>query len=139
MSPSLIMRTAAPLLLWVPVIVSIYVLLRGHNEPGGGFIGGLLAAGGFMFFTIARGPDATRRVMGIAPIALCGLGVLTAAASGLPGLIDPSAPFLTHLWSFPDVGFKLPLGTALVFDIGVYLTVVGTVTAIFLVLVEEAS
>ncbi|MCE2933755.1 MAG: Na(+)/H(+) antiporter subunit B, partial [Hyphomicrobiales bacterium] len=61
MNPSLILRTSAPLLLWVPIFVSLYVLVRGHNDPGGGFIGGLLAAGGILFFAIARGPDAARR------------------------------------------------------------------------------
>lgn len=138
MNASLIIRTSAPLLLWVPLAVSLYVLVRGHNDPGGGFIGGLLAAGGLLFFVIARGPAAARRVMRVSPVALCGLGVMVAALSGLPSLLDPAAPYLTHLWWFPDVGFKLPLGTAIVFDVGVYLTVIGTVTAIFLALVEEA-
>lgn len=138
MNPSLIIRTSAPLLLWTPVIVSFYVLLRGHNEPGGGFLGGLLAAGGLLFFTIARGAVETRRVMRISPVALCGLGVAVAALSGVPSLIDPTLPYLTHLWWFPDVGFKLPFGTAIIFDVGVYLAVVGTVAAIFLALVEEA-
>lgn len=138
MSPSLILRTSAPLLLWVPVVVSVYILLRGHNEPGGGFLGGLLASGGILFYVIARGPVAARAVMRVSPVALCGIGVLVAAASGLPGLIDPMADYLTHLWWLPDVGFKLALGTALIFDIGVYLTVIGTVTALLLALVEEA-
>lgn len=138
MNASLIIRTSAPLLLWAPMIVSLYVLIRGHNEPGGGFIGGLLASGGLLFYTIARGPAETRRMMRIAPVVLCGLGVSFAALSGVPSLIDPAVPYLTHLWWFPDVGFKLPFGTALIFDIGVYLTVIGTVTAIFLALVEEA-
>lgn len=139
MRSSLILRTSAPLLLWMPVIVSLYVLIRGHNEPGGGFIGGLLAAGGVLFYAIARGVEDARRVLRVSPVALCAAGVLIAALSGLPGMVDPAKPFLTGLWWFPDVGFKLPLGTVLVFDIGVYITVLGTVCALFLALVEEIA
>lgn len=139
MSPSLILRTTAPLLLWGPILVSLYVLVRGHNDPGGGFIGGLLAAGGVLFYAIARGAESARAALRLTPIQYCGLGVGLALASGLPALLDPSKEYLTHLWYFPDVGFKLPIGTALIFDAGVYLTVVGTITAIFLSLVEERA
>jgi multicomponent Na+:H+ antiporter subunit B len=139
MTPSLILRTSAPLLLWMPVIVSLYVLVRGHNDPGGGFIGGLLAAGGVLFYAIARGADAARAILRLAPLSYCAIGVLVAASSGVPALVDPAIPYLTHLWWFPDIGVKLPLGTALVFDVGVYLTVVGTVSAFFLALVEEIA
>ena len=137
MSPSLILRTSAPLLLWTPAIVSLYVLVRGHNDPGGGFIGGLLAAGGVLFYAIARGPSEARRVLRLSPVGWCAIGVLVAASSGLPALLAPGQGYLTHLWWFPDIGVKLPLGTALMFDIGVYITVIGTVSALFLALVEQ--
>ncbi|MCA3632628.1 MAG: Na(+)/H(+) antiporter subunit B [Methylobacterium sp.] len=136
MNPSLILRTSAPLLLWVPIFVSLYVLVRGHNDPGGGFIGGLLAAGGILFFAIARGPDAARRVLRLSPVSWCAIGVLVALASGLPALLAPGQAYLTHLWWFPNMGVTLPLSTALVFDVGVYFTVIGTVSALFLALVE---
>lgn len=139
MTPSLILRTSAPLLLWVPVVVSVYIVLRGHNEPGGGFLGGLMASAGLLFFALARGREAALDVLRLRPVAVCGLGVLVALASGLPAFLDPDAGYLTHRWWFPDLGFKLPLGTALIFDIGVYLTVVGTVTAIFFALIAEET
>lgn len=131
MKPSLILRTSAPLLLWLPLIVSLYVLLRGHNEPGGGFVGGLIAACGVLFFAVARGADAAERALRAPPIALAAGGVLLAALSGLPGLIAGDA-YLTHLWSFPNVGVELPIGTTLIFDAGVYATVVGVASTIFL-------
>ena len=137
MSPSLILRTSAPLLLWMSAIVSLYVLVRGHNEPGGGFIGGLLAAGGVLFYAIARGAPEARRILFVAPVNWCAIGVLVAAFSGLPALLAPGQAYLTHLWWFPNIGVKLPLGTALVFDIGVYITVIGTVSAFFFALVEQ--
>ncbi len=137
MRPSIILRTSAPLLLWVPIVVSLYILVRGHNDPGGGFLGGLMAAAGILFYVIARGAGAARRVMRISPIALCGAGVLVATASGLPSLVDPAVGYLTHLWWLPDIGFEFAIGTALVFDVGVYLTVVGSIAAFLLALVEE--
>jgi multicomponent Na+:H+ antiporter subunit B len=136
MMPSLILRTWAPLLLWVPLAVSIYILLRGHNEPGGGFIGGLVAAAGLLFYAIARGRAAAERVLRLHPAGVTGLGILLAAVSGLPALFDPSRAYLTHLWWFPDIGVKLPVGTALVFDVGVYVTVVGMACAIFFALLS---
>ncbi|TAD90223.1 MAG: Na(+)/H(+) antiporter subunit B [Alphaproteobacteria bacterium] len=139
MNPSLILRTSAPLLLWMPLVVSLYVLVRGHNDPGGGFIGGLIAAGGVLFYAIARGPAAARAVLRLSPVALCGLGVLVATASGIPALLTPETPYLTHFWWFPTLGVTLPLGTALVFDLGVYLTVLGMASALFCALVEEAQ
>ena len=135
MKPSLILRTSAPLLLWLPLIVSLYVLLRGHNEPGGGFVGGLIAACGLLFFAVARGADAAERAIRISPIALAAGGVLLAALSGLPGLIVGDA-FLTHLWTFPNVGIELPIGTTLIFDLGVYATVIGVAATIFLALLR---
>ncbi len=135
MKPSLILRTSAPLLLWLPLAVSLYVLLRGHNEPGGGFVGGLIAACGVLFFAVARGADAAERALRLPPIGLAAGGVLLAALSGLPGLLSGEA-FLTHLWSFPDIGVVLPIGTTLVFDIGVYVTVVGVASTIFLALLR---
>jgi len=139
MKPSLIVRTSAPLLLWMPAAMSLYIVLRGHNDPGGGFIGGLVAAAGILFHAIARGRAATLALLRVRPVALCGTGVLLALASGLPAWIDPAAGYLTHRWWFADLGIVLPLGTTILFDLGVYLTVIGTVTAIFLALVEDDS
>ncbi|MGX9963543.1 MnhB domain-containing protein [Roseomonas sp. F4] len=137
MDASLILRVSAPLLLWLPMVVSLYLLLRGHNDPGGGFVGGLVAASGLVFYAIARGQAAALRAMRLAPATWCGAGVILAAASGLFAWLDPQAGFLTHRWWFPDVGVTLPLGTPILFDVGVYLTVIGTITAMVFALVAE--
>lgn len=132
MRPSLILRTSAMPIFVMAVLYSLYILLRGHNSPGGGFIGGLIAGVGVLFFAISRSRNEAIRLLGVAPTALCGTGVLLALASGVPALLLGHG-FLTHQWWFvPLFGSQLPIGTALVFDIGVYLTVVGTVCAIFL-------
>lgn len=137
MPASFILRVAAPLLLWVPLLVSFYLLVRGHNAPGGGFVGGLVAASGLVFFAIARGETAAIAVMRLSPASWCGVGLLLGAGSGVLALFDPASGYLTHRWWFPDLPVKLPLNTAFIFDVGVYLVVIGTITAMFFALVAE--
>lgn len=130
-------RGLYPLLL----LASLWVLLRGHNAPGGGFIGGLLAVAASAAWALAF--DATRalRRLPLAPAPLAALGVLLALASGLPALAR-DLPFLTHLWITLPLGFaELPLSTVLLFDLGVYLCVWGAIGGYALALVraiEEA-
>ncbi len=133
MRPSLILRTSAFPILVMAVLYSLYILLRGHNSPGGGFIGGLIAGVGVLFYAISRGREEALQILRFAPTSLCGTGVLLALASGIPAIVLGQG-FLTHQW-WHIAG--LPLGTALVFDIGVYLVVVGTVCAIFLNLIRR--
>jgi multicomponent Na+:H+ antiporter subunit B len=137
MQASLILRVSAPLLLWVPILVSLYLLVRGHNAPGGGFVGGLVAAVGLVFHAIARGQASALRIMRAPPVAWCGTGLLMALSSGLLAWLDPAAGYLTHRWWFPELPVTLPLNTAFVFDISVYLVVIGTVTAMAFALVAE--
>src|SRR5690606_32108214 len=114
------------------VVFSIFVLLRGHNEPGGGFIGGLIGAAGIAIYGIACGVTEVRRALRVHPIALAGFGVVLAALSGLLSLFA-GHPFLTGLWFIFEVqGTEVALSTPLLFDIGVYAVVVGAVAAIAL-------
>lgn len=134
---TLIFRTFAPGLTALMVMFSIFVLLRGHNEPGGGFIGGLIAASGFAIYGIANGVENVRRALYFRPLSISATGVLLAALSGVPALLQ-GKPFLTGLWWFPELGgVTLALSTPLVFDIGVWLGVVGAVIAIALALEER--
>ena len=123
---SLILRTATPFLTALMLLFSIFVLLRGHNEPGGGFIGGLLAVTASVLWAVAHGPDAaTQRLPLRSPVRLAALGVLVGALSGLPAWLMGKA-YLTHLWAGVPLGFTtLPVSTVLVFDLGVYLCVWG--------------
>ncbi|MEM8757682.1 MAG: Na+/H+ antiporter subunit B [Planctomycetota bacterium] len=135
-----ILRTAANGILPAMLVLSIIVLLRGHNEPGGGFIGGLLAAAGFSLYALANDSRAARRLLGVSPLVIAGVGMLVAAMSGVIGLIA-GEPFLKGLWlSVPVTGFPEPLkiGTPLMFDIGVYLVVIGGVMLMVFSL-EEVS
>lgn len=121
-----ILHTAGRLLLPLALLFSLYLLWRGHNEPGGGFVGGLVAAAGFTVHALPRGRAALMAALRCPPLSIAGVGLLLALVSGLPALLG-LAPFLTHQWQVWDNGFAV--GTALLFDIGVYLAVLGSVCA----------
>jgi len=135
---SLILRTATRLLLSLMLIFSVFILWRGHNEPGGGFIGGLIAATAFALHGAAFGAKAMRELLRIDPRSLIGAGLILSVASGLFAAPE-GKPYMTGLWIelHPDGGSPLALGTPILFDIGVYLVVVGAVLAMILSLMEE--
>lgn len=135
---TLILRTIVPLLTGLMVIYSIVVLLAGHNEPGGGFIGGLIAASAFALYGIACGVAPVRRALYFHPISIAAFGMLLSALSGVISYYK-SVPFLTGLWWFPEIakGVEVPLSTPLMFDIGVWLVVVGSLVTIALALEEK--
>ena len=134
---TVIFRTIAPFLAAIMVLFSIFVLLRGHNEPGGGFIGGLIAASAFAIYGIAAGVAPVRRAIYFHPMGIAGFGLFIAAIAGLPSLIS-GVPFLTGLWTAIDAfGVKVDLSTPMLFDIGVYFVVVGAITSIALALEER--
>jgi multicomponent Na+:H+ antiporter subunit B len=132
---TLIFRTIAPLLTVVMLVFSVFVLLRGHNEPGGGFIGGLIAAAALAIYGIAMGAGAARRALRVDPMALAGAGLVLAALSGMLSL-PFDLPFLTGLWG-DWLGVKV--STPMVFDIGVYLVVFGVLSALALGLEGEEA
>lgn len=137
MMNSLILRTATKLLFGLLLIFSVFLFFRGHNEPGGGFIGGLVGATAFALFAIAYGPQKAREILKLDPQVLIGAGLLFAAVSGIISMLL-GTPFLTGAWIFPIVGgTELHLGSPLIFDIGVYLVVVGFTLGVIFSLEEE--
>jgi multicomponent Na+:H+ antiporter subunit B len=138
MSDSLILRTTARLLVVMLLVLAVFVLLRGHNEPGGGFIGGLIAAGAIAVHQLACGVDRARRLLRVEPTALAGAGLLIALVSGLAGPLA-ARPFLTGLWLDTEIPGIGKLGSPLAFDLGVFLLVIGSVLTILFTLDEEAA
>jgi multicomponent Na+:H+ antiporter subunit B len=133
---TVIFRTIAPTLAAIMVMYSVFVLLRGHNEPGGGFIGGLIAASAGAIYGIAAGVKEVRAALKVDPIAVAGFGVFLAGLAGILSL-GYKVPFLTGLWSDLYIGGTvITISTPMVFDIGVYFAVVGTISAIALALEE---
>jgi multicomponent Na+:H+ antiporter subunit B len=134
---SIILRTAARFLITLLMLFSIFLLLRGHNEPGGGFVGGLVAAAAFILHALAYDVSATLVALRVAPRMLIGAGLLLAVGSGLLPLLFGD-PFLTAIWWEVPLGAGvLDLGTPLIFDTGVYVTVLGVALTIMLALAEE--
>lgn len=134
----LILATATRYLMPLLLLLSVFILLRGHNSPGGGFIGGLVASAAFALFAIASGVSAARRTLGVSPRQLIGGGLALAFASALVPMLLGEA-FMTGIWA----DFELPvigkLSTPLFFDIGVFLVVIGVMLTIILSLASEVQ
>lgn len=133
-----ILRTTTRFLLPLLLLFSLFLLVRGHHEPGGGFSGGLVAAAAFVLSRFAFGVVEVKRALPVDSHALIGVGLLVAIAGG-SAAVFAGRPLMTALWwqvPVPGMG-DLDLGTPLVFDVGVYLTVVGVTLSIILPLAEE--
>jgi multicomponent Na+:H+ antiporter subunit B len=128
---SLILRAATRALAPLLLMLALFLLWRGHNEPGGGFIAGLVAASAAALQGIAFGPIAARRMLLLPPIAVAGLGLAVALLSIVPSALA-GLPAMDALWAKIDLGGGaiVPLGTPLLFDIGVFLVVLGSVVAL---------
>ncbi len=133
---SVIFSATIRILFWVMLIASLVILWRGHNQPGGGFVGGLVGAMTVAVVALAEGVARARQVLRIHPVALAGAGVLMAIASGLIGLAAGDG-FLTHQWLIFASGFKL--GTTLLFDVGVYCAVMGGMLCLVFRLYDDAD
>ena len=130
---TVVTRWAAPTML----IFAVWLLWKGHNEPGGGFIGGLLTAAAVLLQLMASGredmgltSERTARLSAVGP----GIGVTSAT---LPVLLGQ--PFFQQTFDhfhLPVIG-DLELATALFFDIGVFIVVIGTITTVILALAER--
>jgi multicomponent K+:H+ antiporter subunit A len=127
----LIMTTIARPLLPLGLLVSVYVFLRGHNWPGGGFVAGLITASALILQYLASGDDWIKARIRLRYHQLMAAGLGCAMLTGL-GSWAFGAPFLTSAFDYfhwPLIG-EFELATALLFDLGVYLTVVGSVSLI---------
>ena len=136
---SVILRAGTRYLAGLLLIFSVYMLLRGHNEPGGGFIGGLIGSTGFVLFAVACGTEDARRALRVQPqaIAMTGLGI--ALLAGIFAALFGDALF-TGQWLFlgaSETEKGLPISTVLFFDIGVYLVVFGSVLTLVFAMEEE--
>ncbi|KIC58076.1 Na(+)/H(+) antiporter subunit B [Sandaracinobacter neustonicus] len=132
---SVIFSAMARAFFWIMLAVSVLILLRGHDQPGGGFVGGLVAAMAIGVVALADGVAAARRRLVAQPVVLLGLGGLLTIVSGIPGFVAGGG-FLAHQWLIFDNGFKL--GTTMVFDLGVYLVVLGGMLSLVFRLYEDA-
>lgn len=132
-----VLRTATRLLMPLMFAFSLFLLVRGHSEPGGGFSAGLVSAAALGLYSIAYDVSAARRALRIDPRRLIGAGLAVAASSGVIALLR-GEPFLAGQWANVTLPWiTLDLGTPLLFDVGVYLVVMGASLTIIFALEEE--
>ena len=136
---SIILIAATRILVALLLEFSLFMLLRGHNEPGGGFIGGLIGATGFVLHAIACGTAEARRALRVAPETLAFAGLAMALFAGVMPIFFGGGVF-TGQWLFiaaAEGGKGLPLSSVLVFDVGVYLVVLGAILSLTFALEES--
>jgi NADH:ubiquinone oxidoreductase subunit 5 (subunit L)/multisubunit Na+/H+ antiporter MnhA subunit len=129
--PSPILTAISAICFPIIMIFAIYITLKGHNEPGGGFIGGLVCAGGLTLEMLAIGRGRFLRRLPVRGGALFGIGLALAFGVGLAAMIL-GAPFLTSA-VFPSIHFS----TAALFDVGVFFVVVGVTLEMITVMEDE--
>jgi multicomponent Na+:H+ antiporter subunit B len=118
-------------------LFSFFILLRGHYLPGGGFIGGLIAAIAFVLHAFANGLKNTKNLLRIHPGFLMPVGLALAFVSAISPLFF-GLPLMTGLWASEPIPVIGTVGSALFFDTGVYLVVIGAALTIIFT-ISEAS
>jgi len=134
---TIILRTASDFLLPVLLLFSLFILLRGHYLPGGGFIGGLVAAIAFVLDAFANGLKNAKSLLKIHPGFLMPVGLSLAFLSAISPLFF-DLPIMTGLWASEPIPVIGNLGSALFFDTGVYLVVIGAALTIIFTISETA-
>jgi multicomponent Na+:H+ antiporter subunit B len=135
---TIILKTASGYLLPLLLLFAVFILLRGHYEPGGGFVGGLVAAVAFVLHAFANGLKETRKFLKIHPGVLIPFGLAISLFSGLAPMLAGDA-FMKGIWlqqPLPVIGL---VGSALFFDIGVFFVVIGISLTILFTLSEATD
>lgn len=134
---SLILRTAARLLTVIIITFSLYLLWRGHDAPGGGFIAALVAGSAVVLQYLANGPEGVDRFLPLQFSTLLGFGLLLAVGVGVGGILGGGQFLQSAIWkrTLPVIG-ELKVTASLGFDVGVFLVVLAVVVAIVRYLAE---
>ncbi|WP_246939654.1 Na(+)/H(+) antiporter subunit B [Bacillus pinisoli] len=134
----LILKTTTNIIVFIILAFSFKLFLAGHNMPGGGFIGGLMTSGAIILMYLTYGIGPINKVFRVPFTILVAIGLSIAVATGIGSFIF-GQPFLSHTDGYfylPILG-KSHLATAVLFDVGVYLTVIGVTMTIILSIAED--
>lgn len=131
---SLLLTTLSRGLFWVLLLLSLYLLFRGHNEPGGGFIGGLVAAAAYTLATKGMGEERAQALLRVNPLSLLIVGLCFALGSGCLAILQHQ-PYMTGQWL---QNLPIALSSLMLFDMGVFFVVLGG-TLTFLFSLENAE
>lgn len=133
---SIILQIAARYLKILFLIFAVLALLRGHNQPGGGFIGGLLAVLSIVYSSLAYSTLQVKNKMKMKPKNYIAFGMICILSSTIPSIIAGNS-MMKGVWlklDIPMLSTTLKLGTPLLFDTGVFLTVIGVTLLFFFTL-----
>src|SRR5699024_2868187 len=134
----IILRSTTSLISFILLGFAIYLLFAGHNSPEGGFVGGLIKSAAFLLMYIYFVQSTINKILSINFINIVPTGLIIALLTGLGSLLF-NKPFLTQTFghvNFPLFG-EFELATAMLFDLGVYLTVLGTTMTIILTISSD--
>ncbi|SFP19763.1 Na(+)/H(+) antiporter subunit B [Salibacterium halotolerans] len=137
-SNDVILQTVANIVLFIILMFSVFLFFNGHHEPGGGFIGGLMTSSALVLLLLAYDLETVKRILPVDFKLVTAAGLLVAVGTGM-GSFFFGAPFLSQTYDyfhFPVLG-ELELATALIFDVGVYLVVVGITLTIIQTIGED--
>ena len=136
---TLILQTAMKLIAPLSLLFAAYMTLKGHNDPGGGFIGGLIAATTLVLYRMSDGPGALHRLIPIHPRLLLIIGLTMAMGTGLVPMLF-GEPFLRSYTAYVNLGFdSVHLASVMIFDFGVLLVVIGVSVGMIVRLSEEVE
>lgn len=136
----LILKTTTNIIVFIILAFSFKLFLAGHNMPGGGFIGGLMTSGAILLMYLTHGIGPMKKVMKVSFTFLIAFGLAFAVATGMGSFLF-DVPFLSQTdeyFTLPLLG-KTHLATAVLFDVGVFFTVVGITMTIILSIAEDRS
>jgi multicomponent Na+:H+ antiporter subunit B len=127
----LILQTATKVVLFIILLFSVYIFFAGHYTPGGGFVGGLLTSGALVLLLLAFDLKTVQKFLPFNYIYMIAIGLLFSIGTGVGSLLF-NVPFLTHAFTHVDLPIlgDLSLHTATLFDLGVFLVVVGVTMTI---------
>lgn len=134
---NVILEKTTRLFLKVMAIISLYLLFRGHNSPGGGFIGGIVLATGFIFYGIVFGSNEIKKIIRYNSRTWMGIGLSLVILAAVIPLFFGEEP-LTGIWYeglWPLLG-TVHLGTPLIFDTGIYVGVAGLILSVIITIME---
>lgn len=134
----IILQTITKVASFIILVFSVFILNAGHNEPGGGFVGALLVSSAIVLLFLAYDMETIQRVIPVNFRHITALGLLIAFLTGL-GSTFFGSPFLTHAFDSFDLPWlgETELATALIFDIGVFLTVIGAAVTVIQTIGED--
>lgn len=138
MNNNLSIHTITRALAIITLVFSMHLFLGGHNNPGGGFIGGLMTASGILLLYLAFDFESVQKAIKINYAHIIASGLIIAILTGFIGIVFGHA-YLEHFFTYVTIPFfgELELTTALPFDLGVYLVVVGITMLCTLTIAED--